>query len=91
MGAREDPSEQRCVRGAPAGRFGRRRHVEHLEELAAFVQGGNRAMRAGIIPMTRPDIISPFMKGTRTVKGAVREGAGVRQSALRPHPHPHPQ
>jgi hypothetical protein len=48
MGAREYPPKQWRVRSAPAVCLRERGHVEDVEELATFVQNGNRAMRAGI-------------------------------------------
>jgi hypothetical protein len=38
----------------PAVRLGRRRHVDHFEEIAGLVQHGNCATSAGVNPRTRP-------------------------------------
>ena len=50
MTAGEERGQQRRIRGDPAVRLSRPQRVEGIEEVAAFIQDGNRAASAGVDP-----------------------------------------
>jgi hypothetical protein len=50
----QDPRKQGRAGCGPAGRLGRRRHVDHFEEIAGLVQRGDCATSAGVNSGTRP-------------------------------------